>query len=269
MIQNEDFSERDRSIFKKQLIQINDLFGKKICKINKKNLIGYFCKYPFTDQFHPITVLISNALNKEDIQTYMEIILSINNGKNKIKLFLDDKRKVYNSEFLDIAIIEIYQKEKDIFGNFVNINDYIQYFELDNYFDKEIYEEKEIYLLHYQFDQNLSLSDGKIKGIFDKVFQYSCNTRNVLYGGPIIAKFNNKVIGNQRRKNNEATIIKVAFEGFKKKFPKNEGINNDNQYNNNQNNFMNNQYNNNNNQNNFMNNQYNNNNNQNNFMNNQ
>ena len=58
----------------------------------------------------------------------MEIILSINNGKNEIKLFIDDKRKVYNSEFLDVAIIEIYQKEKDIFGNFVNINDYIQYF---------------------------------------------------------------------------------------------------------------------------------------------
>ena len=99
----------------------------------------------------------------------MEIILSINNGKNEIKLFIDDKRKVYNSEFLDVAIIEIYQKEKDIFGNFVNVNDYIQFFELDNNFDKEIYEEKEIYFLQYQFGQNLSLSEGKIKRIFDKM----------------------------------------------------------------------------------------------------
>ena len=264
-MQNEDFSEKDRSISKNKLIQINNLFGRKICKINKKNIIGYFCKYPFPDQFHPITVLISNALNKEDIQIYMEILLSINNGKNEIKLFLDDKRKVYNSEFLDVAIIEIYQKEKDIFGNCVNINDYIQYFELDNNFDKEIYEEKAIYLLQYQFNQNLSLSEGIIKRIFDKVFQHNCNTRNVLYGGPIISKFNNKVIGNQRKKNNEATIIKVAFEEFKKKFLKIEGINNDNQYNNNQNNFMFNQ-NNNNNQKNFMNNQYNNNNSQNNIM---
>ena len=65
MIQNEDFSERDGSISKKQLIQINNLFGRKICKINKKNIIGYFCKYPFPDQFHPITVLISNAIIKK------------------------------------------------------------------------------------------------------------------------------------------------------------------------------------------------------------
>ena len=215
MIQNEDFSERNGSISKNQLFQINNLFEKKICKINKKNIIGYFCKYPFPDQFHPITVLISNALNKEDIQIYMEIILSINNGKNEIKLFIDDKRKVYNSEFLDVAIIEIYQKEKDIFGNFINIYDYIQYFELDNNFDKEIYEEKEIYLLHYQFNQNLSLSEGKIKRIFDKIFQHNCNIKNALYGGTIISKSNNKVIGIKKKKNNEATIIKVAFKEFK------------------------------------------------------
>ena len=110
-MQNEDFSEKDRSISKNQLIQINNLFGKKICKINKKNIIGYFCKCPFPDEFHQITVLISNALNKEEIQMYMEIILSINNGQNEIRLFIDDKRKVYNDEFLDVAIIEIYQKE--------------------------------------------------------------------------------------------------------------------------------------------------------------
>ena len=67
MLQHEDFSERTGSISKKQLFQINNLFEKKICKINKKNIIGYFCKYPFPNQFHPITFLISNALNKEDI----------------------------------------------------------------------------------------------------------------------------------------------------------------------------------------------------------
>ena len=253
MIRNEDFSERDGSISKKQLMQINSLFGKKICKINKKNITGYFCKCPIPDQFHPKTVLISNALNKEDIQMYMDIILTINNSKKEIKIFIDDKRKVYNDEFLDVAIIEIYQKEKDIFGNFINIDDYIQYFELDIDFDKEIYKEKAIYLLQYQFDQNLFFSEGKIKGIFDKVFQHNCNIKNTLFGGPIISNSNNKVIGNQRRKSNEATIIKVAFGEFSKKFSKNEGMNND-QYNYNQNSFMYNQNNINNNHNNFMNN---------------
>ena len=169
----------------------------------------------------------------------MQINLAINNGKKEIKLFIDGKRKVYNNEFLDIAIIEIYQNEKDNFDNFVNINNFIQYFELDNNCDKENYNEKEIYLLQYQFDQNLSFSEGKIKRIFDKIFRHNCNIKYILSGGPIISKANNKVIGNQRRKNNnEATFIKIAFEDFINKYSKNEGINNDNQYNYSSSNYM-------------------------------
>ena len=168
MKQNEDYSGRDGRIFN----EINAQLEKKICKINEKNITGFFCKFPFPDQFKLKTVLITNALNKEDIKINKEIKLTINNGKKEIKLFIDQKRIVFTNEFLDVTIIELYQKEKDNFNNLVNINDFIQYFELDNNFNKEnyseIYKEKEIYILVYPFNQYSSFSEGKLKRILNK-----------------------------------------------------------------------------------------------------
>ena len=78
-----DSSERDGVISKNQLIQINNLLEKKICKINEKNITGFFCEYPFPEQFHLLTVLVTNALNKEDLQIHMQINLTLTMVKKK------------------------------------------------------------------------------------------------------------------------------------------------------------------------------------------
>ena len=270
MMPNNDYSERDGAISKKQLLEINNQLEKQICKINEKNITGFFCKLHFPDQFHLLPVLITNsALNKEDLKINMEIKLTINSGKKEIKLFIDKLRKVYTNEFLDITIIELYPKEKDNFNNLVNINEFIEYFELDYIFDKEnnreIYNEKNIYLLIYLFDQYASFSEGILKGILDKTIQHNCFNKSYSSGGPIVLKSNYKVVGVLRREikaqnNNliyhEGTLIKYANEEFIN-YIINKEINKNIQFNYNSSNSMNNENNNMDKQNNNINEQYN------------
>ena len=264
-------------------MEINNQLETKICKINEKNITGFFCKLHFPDQFHLLPVLITNsALNKEDIKINMEIKLTINNGKKEIKLFIDQKRKVFTNEFLDVTIIEIYPKEKDNFNNFVNINDFIQYFELDYNFGKEnngeICKEKNIYLLIYFYDQYASFSEGILQRILDKTIQHNCFNKSNSSGGPIVLKSNYKVIGVLRREikaqnNNfryhEGTSINFAYDEFINKYITNKEINKNIPYNYNSSKSMNNENNNITKQNNHINYQNNNMNFQNNYINNQ
>ena len=258
---DEDDSEKGGSITKKQLMEINYQMEKKICKIIESNdhkATGFFCEIPYPDQFHLLKVLVTNnhVINREDIKINKKVKLIINNGKKEILLLIDEKRKVYTNEDLDVTIIEIYKEEKDNYNNVVNINDFIEYFRLDDYFNdnnySKIYQKKKIYLLIYPYGEYSSLAEGILDKIDDKLIHHNCPTTFGSSGSPIILKSNYKVIGVHRRKviepnenkflHNEGTFIKFPIEEFINEYIINKDIQNKyNSFNNiNNNNYMNN-----------------------------
>ena len=229
-----DDSEKDGALSKKQLMEIMDQMEKKVCKIiesNEHKATGFFCEIPYPDQSHLLKVLITinHVINREEIELNKKVRLIINNGKKEIILLIDERRKVYTNEELDVTIIEIYNKEKDNFNNVVNINDFIEYFRLDdNYNDnnyREIYQRKKIYLLIYPYGEYSSLTEGILEEIDDKIIHHNCSTTFGSSGGPILLKSNYKVIGVHRRKvvepikkkflHNEGTFIKFPIEEFR------------------------------------------------------
>ena len=95
---------------------------KNICKLCLKDGskgTGFFCKIPFPDQDHLLTVLITNNhiindsyLNEEE-KIYFRIYK--NNDKNgNIKNIKINNRKKYSSKKYDITIIEIKKNEDNI-----------------------------------------------------------------------------------------------------------------------------------------------------------
>ena len=96
-----------------------------ICKIFQKNGnigTGFFCKIPFNKDFLPVLITNNHILDDKDLDNNNIIELSIN-GKNKIKITLDDSRKKYTNpeKEIDITIIEI--KSEDRIKDYLEIDD--------------------------------------------------------------------------------------------------------------------------------------------------
>ena len=148
----------ERSFIKEQLVLERpipvSLEGKKkiifqmqncICKIFLKNGnfgTGFFCKIPLNkNDVLPVLFTNNHILNDKDLQNNNIIELSIN-GKNKIKITIDDSRKKYtNSENeIDITIIEI--KPEDGINNYLEIDE-----DSKNEILESEYRNKSIYIL--------------------------------------------------------------------------------------------------------------------------
>ena len=177
---------------------------------------GFFCKIPFPDTFNLLPVLITNyhVLNEKEIQNDINLII---NDNTPIIIKKDYSRKVYIDKKYDVTMIEI--KDKD------NLNEF-SFLEVDTeniYKDNlnNYYNDKNIYLLHYPFGERVSSSLGTIKRIFKDNIYHNCSSQKGSSGGPLINKFNFKVIGIHKGANNSldynlATFIKRPIEEFKR-----------------------------------------------------
>ena len=187
-----------------------------ICEIknNNGNGTGFFCKIPNKN----INLLITNnhVINEEIIKENDNIILRLNNDKEKKKIKLDENRKIYTSEKYDTTIIEI--KEED------NINKYIE-------LDEDIFEEdksnENIYIIQYprliNTEQKAAVSYGILKEIQNEYnIIHKCSTEPGSSGSPILNISNNKVIGIHKE-----SPLKYEFnKGTYLKYPINEYLNN-------------------------------------------
>ena len=85
---------------------------KSICKIHKKDGTkgtGFFCQIKYPNQDNYIKLLISNnhILDNDDISIDKIITISINNGNEFKFIKIDNSRKVFTSEKLDVTFIEL------------------------------------------------------------------------------------------------------------------------------------------------------------------
>ena len=104
-----------------------------ICKIHiikekgeKDFGTGFFCKIPFPDEFKLLPVLITcnHVLDKESIKPNKIITISLDDDRWTTKIKIDEKRKIFSDEELDVTIIEI-KPNKDKISNFLEIDENI------------------------------------------------------------------------------------------------------------------------------------------------
>ena len=173
---------------------IMEQMEKKICEITSSDYskgTGFFCKIPFPTKDKLLPVLITNwHVIKNEIlyRENEEITIFIKNEKKGRILNLNNRLKYTNQE-IDITIIEL--KEKDD-----NIYDYL---ELDQNIIEEgsnnIYGGKTIYIIQYP-ESKLSVSYGILNKI-EKGYEFShlCSTKVGSSGSPILCLNEKKVIG--------------------------------------------------------------------------
>ena len=192
-----------------------------ICKINNENgrATGFFC---YVDKNKKLPVMITNnhIINEKIINATNNIIVTLNDDREKITININDDRKIYTSQKYDITIIEI-KEEK--------IKEYIE-LDINNILEDNFNiindNNENIYILHYpEYDngQKASVSYGILKEINnDYDIKYICNSNLGSCGAPILNISNNKVIGIHK----ESSINSHSNMGVYLKYPIKEYINN-------------------------------------------
>lgn len=191
-----------------------------VCKIYKgikEKGTGFFCKIPLPDKTS-INVLVTNyhILNKEYLNSNKHIKYSMNNEENFYEILLDDSRKIYTNEELDVTFIEI--TKKDNIKHFLEIDEQIKH---EKNFYPELFNKKPIYILHYQKGAKLLVSYGIINGINNNEIMHTCSTEKGSSGSPILSLKSLKVIGihkgfNTKYKNNQGIFMKNLIVEFLK-----------------------------------------------------
>ena len=196
---------------------------KNICKlkIGNEQGTGFFCKIPFPDKEHLLTVLITNnhVINENLLFKENALIpLDIKDRKELKYLNLNNRMKsTYHKDIYDTTIIEIKKEDE--------INDYL---ELDNEIINNInneetnikeYIDKTIYIIQYP-EGELSVSYGTFLNNFqDKKYNiaHKCCTKKGSSGSPILNIYRNKVIGIHKKadKNyNIGTLLNYPIKEF-------------------------------------------------------
>ena len=134
---------------------------KCVCQIHKEGQgTGFLCKIPFPDASHLLPVLMTNnhVSNSDDIKEDKIITISFNNKQIIKTIKIDNTRKKFNSEELDVTFIEI-KENKDGIYDFLELEDNINE---NEYNLKNLYKNKSIYILNYPEEKNIVVSYGKL-----------------------------------------------------------------------------------------------------------
>jgi hypothetical protein len=194
-----------------------------ICKIEvdkPKKIVGtgFFCKIPSSDRLRLLTVLITcnHVLDENNLAQGSEIKFTLDDGKIKKSIVINNSRRIYTSKEKDITIIEIdHQKDNINFDAFLNVDDNIYKDDLN-----EKYKKKSEYIIHYENGKTVKYSPGIITNITeDKInnINLNCITEEGSSGSPIINLQNYGVIGIHRgslNKINKGIILKNPIEEF-------------------------------------------------------
>ena len=94
-----------------------------ICKIyheNGKTGTGFFCNIPLFDKTLPFLITNNHVLNEDAIKNKKSIKVAINGEAKEIKI--DDTRKRYTNQDLDITFVEI-RPEQDGINTFMELDE--------------------------------------------------------------------------------------------------------------------------------------------------
>ena len=193
-------------ISKEGLIKIYNNMIKYVCGIQetysfyKKKEIGstgFFAKIPFNSKMLHVLITNNQNVEKSEIKEKKKIKIYLNKNEEMKTISLDDTRKRYVNQNLDITIIEIKKEDGIKFFYELDVNlirffseNKKEIFRLSNEYNNEF-----IYSINYQEDKGIYFSYGLINDYQEKGIQSTLNTDKLISGGPIVLLNNSKVIG--------------------------------------------------------------------------
>ena len=192
-----------------------------ICKIIYDDEIkgnGFLSLVPFPDKVNQSPVLITcNHVLKGDEK---EVKLILNNKVQKI-LILDNTRKMYINNEIDIIIIEIKKEDNLDYNNILEVDDDI--FEINDLNEML----KSIYIINYPFGKESSFSINRIENIKDEIIEYKCSIQSGSSCELIINVNSFKVIGIHKGTDkqlclNTGILLKEIIKNFVKINNKND-----------------------------------------------
>ena len=163
-----------------------------ICKILKDNGVkgtGFFCKIPYENNLLPVLITNNHVLNSKDINVTNNITISLNDNKEFKHIEIDNSRKLFTNEELDVTIIEI-KANKDKINEFLEIDELV--YKNDEYL-KDIFASSSLYTLNYTEGSNIVVSYGLLSQLNGKDVNHLCNTKEGSSGAPILSLKSHKV----------------------------------------------------------------------------
>ena len=167
--------------------------------IDNKTGTGFFAIIPYKKEIKKVLITNNHIIGENEIKKGKIITIKLNNNENDIRAIkIDEKRKIYSNEILDVTIIEI-DENKDGEYKYIEIDDSLkknmklaeEKMLLNN---KNIYENKSIYIINYT--NRISVSYGFLSEINkNKRINHNCNTEKGASGSPILSLENNKLLG--------------------------------------------------------------------------
>ena len=194
-----DLDYFENPIDNKILKVISEQTKNSLCHIKNNegdNSIGFFCVIPFINNNNLLPILVLNNANFKENTINKIFITLCNNKKNTItsEIIIDNKRKIFLDEEINISFIEI--KDKD------NIDKNLFLFLDEKNFNDDLEKEllnKQIYLIYYLENNYSDYTTGIIKKINKqkKYFEFISKNRLSSSGYPIFNFNNNRIIGIQ------------------------------------------------------------------------
>ena len=173
-----------------------------VCRIHNgaKKGTGFFLKIPYQKNDLPVLITNNHVLGEEKIAEGQLITLSLqslNDKETTINIEIDNGRKRYTNEILDVTIIEL--NDNDNIKHFLTLDKkVINIISSENkdrteYFNN-IYKSISLYILKY-VENNILASFGLLQQIFQNSIYHKCSTVYGSSGSPIILLDTNEVIG--------------------------------------------------------------------------
>ena len=190
-IHNEDCFESS-PIIPMRILKFQESCICKIFNIEGKIGTGFFCKLPYPNEFHLLPTLFTNnhVLNENNLKQE-KIKIKYKDEEKYLKL--DESRKKFTDEDLDVTIIEI-RPDLDDIKDFLDID--LRCFK-ENY--NETYKnDKKIYILQIPHGVEISFSYGEIIDIKKEFIYHKSSTRDGSSGSPILCQSNYQIIGLHR-----------------------------------------------------------------------
>ena len=174
-----------------------------VCRIHngQKKGTGFFLKIPYQKNDLPVLITNNHVLGEEKIAEGQLITLSLQSlndvEETTINIEIDNGRKRYTNEILDVTIIEL--NDSDNIKHFLTLDKkVINIISSENkdrteYFNN-IYESISLYILKY-VENNILASFGLLQQISQNSIYHKCSTVYGSSGSPIILLDTNEVIG--------------------------------------------------------------------------
>ena len=201
IIQEKDIQDSIKPIPIKSMEIILEQMKNCVCKIHSGKTKGtrFFTKIPFKNTLIPVLITNNHVLSINDIMYGKNITISLNNETIFKNIIIDEKRKRYTNEILDVTIIELNEKTDGIKYFLALDNQILLGFNSknngeNNYFNN-IYKNESIYLLNYLRSEQIYASYGLLESVDLDEINHKCISDKGSSGSPILLLKNNKVIG--------------------------------------------------------------------------